>query len=140
MTKYAALPVHLCLRNAVSSPDERFSMDITQHNASLHYIYDGAGELPIEWRKIDAVRIGMRASEWLEHVSVFLRRHASLIGTPRISTRRTELYYRLSNSADLEQISKDVTILVIVAETRRVGLGNIDSEFSKKLVGLFPSV
>lgn len=115
-------------------------MDITQYNASLHYLYDGAGELPIEWRNIAAARVGMRAAEWLERVSVFLRRHASLIGTPHISTRRTELYYRLSNSADLEQISKDVTMLVIVAETRRVGLGNIDSEFRKNLVGLFPSV
>jgi hypothetical protein len=31
-------------------------------------------------------------------------------------------------------------MLVIVAETRRVGLGNVDSEFRKNLVGLFPSV
>jgi len=111
-------------------------MDITEANSSKAYVNDGADAQPTAWKTLAEQRAEWSAGRWVAHVGVFLQEHARLVGSPAISTRRTEIYRQLPNCTDVEQLEVDVTKLVQDADAVRVKLVELDAEYASKFASI----
>lgn len=112
-------------------------MDIMEDNKSKYYAHNGAAELPAGWSSVSAQLSRIGDDEWIKLVRTFLELHASLVGSPRFSSQRTELYLRVVPGSDLEQIKTDVTTLVKDADAERQRFEGVERSFADRFDSLF---